>query len=284
MRQALAIIGCMLLLGVGVLLIGKPRAVRGLSMPRQNPATFTPTQWKDTFTLAAELPLTQRIAFWADLAAIDAMYVADPLGEGPGQAPDADPRSDFARVDCVTYTEQVYAMALSTAREQALDTLQRIRYTEGKIDFRWRNHYTVADWLPANRWFIRDVTDEVGGNTVTPMSKTIARGAFFAGKGLPQYADLPDEILTTNYIPRARVGEVSAKLRTGDLAILVINTPGIVAGHVGIIRVEPNGVFLQHASLTAKRVVKVPLTAYFADAPARFVGFKVARPSEPAPR
>ena len=252
-------------------------ASRGeITVPRQNPAVFTAKQWTGLFATIAELPLPQRIGLWADLAAVEAEYVADPLGEGPGNGPDPDPLSDFARVDCVTYVEQVYALALAQDYAQFPDTLRRLRYRDGRIDFRWRNHYLVSDWLPANAWFIRDVTAEVGATQ--PMTKTISRGKFFAGKGLTQYAGLPDEEQTTRHIPRDQVEQALPNLRTGDLVIFVIDTPGIIAGHTGIIRHPSKIPHVQHASLNAKRVVTVPLTQYLKDAPKRFVGIKIARP------
>ena len=181
-------------------------------------------------------------------------------------------------MDCVTYVEQIYALALSESYAQFPDTLRRIRYRDGKIDYRWRNHYTVSDWLPANAWCMRDVTDEVGGDTVKTMTKTISRGKFFAGKGLTQYANLPDEAASTHYISRDDAEQALAKLQTGDMLIFVIDTPGIIAGHVGLVRHIGPTVEVQHASLSEKRVITSPLARYLRNIPARFVGFKVARP------
>lgn len=251
------------------------------ALPRQNLSAFTPDQWKTAFTLANQLPIGQRVAFWADFAAVDTTYVLDPLGEGAGQQPDAGPLFDFTQVDCVTYSEQIFALALSSEYSAFTQTLPCIRYRDGRVDYRWRNHYLVSDWLPANAWFIHDVTDEVGTATLKTMTKTIARGQFFADKGLPQYAEIPDEQATASYIPRDRIGEVLPKLQSGDLVIFVIDTPGIIAGHTGLIRVTRNNVLLQHASATAKTVVTLPLREYLRTAPARFLGFKIARPSQP---
>jgi len=258
-------------------------AQAAVSLPRQNLSRFTTAQWNAAFELIAGLPLPQRIACWADLAAVDSVYAADPLGEGPDNPPDTDPLCDFTHVDCVTYLEQVCALAFSPNYAAFPDTLRQIRYRDGQVDYRRRNHYFVSDWLPANARLVRDITDEVGAGHLRAMTKTIARGKFFAGKGLPQYADLPDEEATTNYIPRGDVKAVAGKLQTGDLIIFVIDTPGIIAGHTGLIRMRNGVPCLQHASLTAKAVVTVPLAEYLRAAPARFLGFKIARPYEAAP-
>lgn len=270
----------MLLIGMLGAFGGNP-AQAGVVLTRQNPASFTTEQWYGTFAIANQLPLASRIALWADLVAVDSQYSGDPLGEGPGNLPDPDPLCDFTRVDCVTYVEQVYALALSTSRAQFNDTLRRIRYRDGQVEYRWRNHYTVSDWLPANAWFIRDLTAEIGVKHTQSMTKTIARRTFFTDKGLPQYADIPDEIATTSYIPREQIDTIAGKVKTGDLAVFVISSPGIIAGHVGLIRVTNGVAYLQHASLTEKRVVTRPLAEYVQALPARFLGLKLARPTEP---
>ncbi|MHB9026234.1 MAG: N-acetylmuramoyl-L-alanine amidase-like domain-containing protein [Armatimonadota bacterium] len=274
----------LLLLPLATFFLGMELPARAaVAMPRQNPMAFTPPQWDATFTIAAQLPLGERIGLWADLLAVDSVYKADPLGEGPGAVPDPDPLVDLTNVDCVTYVEQVYALAVSPNRQAFDSLLQRIRYRDARIDFRWRNHYTVADWLPANAWFLRDVTADVGAGHLHDMTKIISRTAFFAGKGLARYADIPDEILTTQYIPRGEAAAVASKLRTGDMIILLVSTPGIEAGHVGLLRHKAREAQIQHASLSAKRVVTSALLPYLNGLPERFVGFKIARPSLGAP-
>ena len=249
-----------------------------MNLSHVNPSCYTVRQWASAFSSVSAFPLRKRIAAWADLTAVDAEYVLGPLGEGPGAVPDTKPLSDFQHVDCQTYIEQVYALALSHSRQEFDETLRHIRYKESIIDFRWRNHYTVTDWLPANAWCIRDVTDEVGSGFTRPMTKTISHAKFFADHGLPQYHDLPDIEQTTEYVPRTQVKDVMGRLKTGDLVIFVVSTPGIISGHVGMIRCQGTTVSVQHASQTAKKVIISPLEHYVDNMPARFVGCKFARP------
>lgn len=256
-------------------------AFAGGGAPQQNPSAFTPKHWDGLFATVNTAPLAQRLAVWADLAAVDAVYAADPLGEGEGATPDPDPLSDFAHVDCVTYVEQVLALALAKDAAGFPDVLRRIRYKDGQIDYRARNHYFVSDWLPANAWFIRDVTAEVGAGVTQTMTKTISRKTFFAGKGIA--CDLPDEQASTPYIPREQVGKVLGKLKEGDIVVFVVTTPGIIAGHVGLLRKKDGVLCVQHASLSEKRVITSPLERYVNNIPERFVGIKVARPFELVP-
>ncbi|HEX2948111.1 MAG TPA: N-acetylmuramoyl-L-alanine amidase-like domain-containing protein [Armatimonadota bacterium] len=278
--RSLVLIVSLVLFGLSIVLGISSPIKAAVDMSRQNASKFTAEQWSGAFQIANALPFSQRVAFWSDLTSVDSTYVLDPLGEGPAAAPDNGPLYDFAHVDCVTFVEQVYALALSNNYRAFQDTLQHIRYRNGQIDYRWRNHYLVSDWLPANAWFIHDITDDVGGQIVKPMTKTITRGKFFADKGLQQYANLPDETATVSYIPRDQVASVLTKIHTGDMLIFVINSPGIIAGHTGLAIVRGTTVYVRHASQTAKTVVTVPLADYMRTMPDRFVGFKVARPSQ----
>lgn len=254
-------------------------AVAGVNLPKQNLCNYTPAQWNNAFALVTELPLSQRIALWADLASVDASYVADPLGEGSGHLPDTDPLNDFKHVDCVTYVEQVYALSLATSYSSFTSILQHIRYRDSVINYRWRNHYTVSDWLPANAWFLQDITDTLSPGDICTMTKTISHATFFKQKYLTQYAEIPDEETSTNYIPRGSLAKVVSKLHTGDMVIFVIDTPGIIAGHVGLLRMKNGKVYLQHASATTKAVITVPLLDYMRDAPRRFLGCKFIHPA-----
>ncbi len=164
----------------------------------ENPAAFTAAQWAAAFATANPLPLPRRIALWSDLIAVDATYVFGPLGEGPGSRLTLARCTIFGMWIVLPIWSKSIALALSRSYAQFPAILQHIRYKDGQIDYRWRNHYTVADWLPANAWFLHDVTEHVGAGLTCPMTKTISRSAFFARKGLTQYRNIPDEQCTTS--------------------------------------------------------------------------------------
>ena len=277
MSYSLPVFGVILFSMFLTLLTFPHPAETAVTMPQGNISRASQAQWTNLFTLADALAPADRVAYWADLTAVGAVYAADPLGEGPGTTPDDGPLLDYARVDCVTYVEQVLALTLSSNTEEAMTTLQCLRYKDGVIDFRWRNHYFVSDWLPNNNPWLEDITGVVGGDACRTMTKTISRKRFFADKGLPQYADIHDEIMTTSYLPRERVADTLPALRQGDLVVFVISTPGIIAGHVGLLRAHPDGLALQHAGSKAGAVVTQPLLAYLKAAPTSFLGCKFAR-------
>src|SRR2546430_371168 len=92
------------------------------------------------------------------------------LGEGPYELYDPDPMYCLEKSDCVTFVEHTYAMALSRDWPSFFRTLQRLRYKEGKIGMRTRNHESVADWDPNNAWLFEEITSRLGdGRAAVPM-------------------------------------------------------------------------------------------------------------------
>jgi hypothetical protein len=206
-------------------------------------------------------------------------YGRDPLGEGAGAQPDPDPLINRACVDCQTYVEQVLAEALAARPSEVLPLLTRIRYRDGVIGFGTRNHYMVTDWLPHNRWLIRDVTEEVGRGATRGMEKVIDRAAFFQARGAPELGvGIAPEVSRTTYIPREGLPSALPRIPSGAVLIWVQDRPGIIAAHCGFAFQRPGGeVRFRHASERRGRVVDEPLLAYLQRAPARIIGVKVCQ-------
>ncbi len=174
------------------------------------------------------------------------------LGEGPNGKYDRDPLIDFSRADCVTFIEQMLALALSTNYEQTFATLQRIRYHDGVIGFTTRNHYTHADWVPNNSWLLEEVTEQLGSEFCADMTKTIDRPAFFRKLGVAE-AELQSvrapQTMTIKYIPTANLPMIKSKLQGGEIVSIIQKIPGIFSAHTGFIfRDEFGNVLFRHAS------------------------------------
>lgn len=174
------------------------------------------------------------------------------LGEGPTAKYDRDPLIDFSRADCVTFIEQMLALALSSNYEQMFANLQRIRYKNGEIGFTTRNHYTHADWIPSNAWLLHDATAEIGGALCADMTKVIDRPAFFRKLGVPEeeLRNVPGpQTMTIKYVPTENLPKIKDRLQSGDIASIVQKMPGIFSAHTGfIMRDEYGNVLLRHAS------------------------------------
>jgi hypothetical protein len=65
--------------------------------------------------------------------------------------------------DCVTYVESILALALASRPEDFPDNLRCIRYRDGNVDWRARNHY-MTTWIRNNvrSGFVRNLTQGVG--------------------------------------------------------------------------------------------------------------------------
>ncbi|MDZ7363185.1 MAG: DUF1460 domain-containing protein [candidate division KSB1 bacterium] len=190
-----------------------------------------------------------------------------PLGEGPQAKYDRGPLIDLTRVDCLTFCEQILAMTLADHYEEMFQRLQRLRYREGVIDIRARNHFMMADWLPNNAWLFEDVTAAIGGELCVDMRKTIDRVAVLRKRGVPEkeLASIPPpQTLVIKYIPEADLPAIKTKLQAGDLAVVIQSRPGIFAAHLGFLLRDGDGrIFFRNAS--ARRGVKKVVDEDFDD-------------------
>lgn len=199
------------------------------------------------------------------------------LGEFPYELHDPDPLYCLSASDCVTFVEQTYAMALAEDWPSFFRTLQRIRYRNGYIGIRTRNHFTEADWNVNNRWLFEDVTDSVGGRQTRPYTLQIDRRAFFQRFGVD--SDLQIEEFSDLYVPRDALSGALSELRDADIIEFVRGpSDAPYVGHMGLIARDPDGrITLIHS--TKPRVREESLEYYFARRP-ELLGFKVLRPRE----
>jgi hypothetical protein len=211
-------------------------------------------------TSTAESEFLQRLLIYS-ARALGTPYRWFPLGEGAKGKYDRDPLIDFTRVDCLTFCEQTLAMTLSQNSGEMFQILQRLRYRDGDIDIRNRNHFAMADWLPNNSWLVEDVTSAIGGELTTSMTKTIDRIAALRKKGVPEkeLSNIPpQQTITVQYIPEANLPETKAKLQGGEIGCVVQSRPGIIVAHLGFVLRDGSGrVFYRNASARpgVKRVV-----------------------------
>ena len=209
-------------------------------------------------------------------------YADGPLGEGPEGRYDKDPLIDFSRVDCVTFVEQSIALASASSYQEAFDTLQAIRYRGGVRDFEHRNHFLIADWIPANS-FCRNVTASLGVETETVI-RTISRRGFFervGAKGLGE--NIPDEKVTLAYVRATSAAAAEARLPSPALVVLIGRVDWLFALHCGIfIRDEGGQGLLVHASSKEGRVVETGFAEYLASSD-RYLGFTAYTVNDPSP-
>lgn len=172
------------------------------------------------------------------------------LGEAPFETIDPQPIYNLQKSDCVVFVEHTLAMAMTRDFPSFIRMLQRIRYHDGQIGVRTRNHYTEADWNVNNRWLLREITDEVAGPNVKQFKQTVDRKGFFKERYKID-VDVPKQSIVESYVPFEHIDAAKAKLRTGDVVNFVKGTSDTSAWvhHVGFVAVMPDGaVHLIHST------------------------------------
>lgn len=176
-------------------------------------------------------------------------YLNNPLGGGPDEQEAMTIR--FDGFDCVTYVETALALALSGEAGQFADALRGMRYREGRVDWRSRNHY-MLDWIKQNqrRGVVKDITG--GAGTVTKRRR------------LSLIKELPAKTVTFRVFPKRSLAPIRRVARTGDIALFASTRRNLDVFHMGFIIRRGDDLWLRHASRTAGRVVEQPLAEFLA--------------------
>ena len=225
-------------------------------------------------------------------------YGFSPLGEGEGHAPDPDPLFRLDQLDCLTFAEEVMALALSRDVRSAKGLLERIRYRADRPagpDFHWRNHIMESDWVPSNekQGFVRDITDAVAGPRAEDASMDIS-DEHWTGKVAEMLA-LPPERQAHGHFPlrvlpvRHALGALS-RAPSGTLLLLVREPKPRLptrVSHVALLFREKGKSYVRHASSDAKKVVDEPLARFVARGLKKhswpLVGYALFEVREPSP-
>ena len=194
----------------------------------------------------------------ADDALIGAQYLGvkyqiDPLGEE--RAPDTDPLIRTDAFDCTTFVETSLASG-------DVDALTRIRYKNGVVDFKNRNHFIESDWIPNNSDIVKNASAQYGKTAVRHV--VIDRAAWLRRVHNIDADDAPVAV-DLEYIPYQNITTIN---NTVPLVVLFIvgndkksDTLGtdLAVVHMGFLL--PGGT-LRHASSVAGRVVDVDFYEY----------------------
>ncbi|MFT6795203.1 MAG: hypothetical protein ACJART_000335 [Maribacter sp.] len=197
-------------------------------------------------------------------------------------------------LDCTTFIENVLAFSLMLKNEEVdfsdfTETLESIRYMDGKLDgYGSRLHY-FTDWIRSNqkKGLLQDITGEVGG-------VEIEKDINFMGTHRGLYPFLKDDanfdkIRATEkelaqetfcYLPQDKIEVNEHLIQTGDIIALATSINGLDVTHTGIATREKDGrIHLLHASTWAMEVevTKKPLADYLKGVK-KNIGILVARP------
>lgn len=174
------------------------------------------------------------------------------LGEAPFETHDPQPLYSLGKSDCVVFTEHTLAMALSREWAGFFRLLQRVRYRDGALGVATRNHFTEADWNPANRWLAEDITRAIAGDRARQWEARIDRARFLRTRYKLE-AKIPVEQLRDTYLPYEHAALADPHVREGDIVQLVrgVVKPGAPEtetfggnawiGHLGLVARGPAG-------------------------------------------
>lgn len=184
---------------------------------------------------------------------LGAKYATNPLGEE--KAPDTDPLIRTDAFDCTTFVETSLA-------DGDVDKLTKIRYKDGKIDFKNRNHFIETDWIKNNANIVENISDTYGKTSTKTV--TIDKKSWFK-KIYKTDTDFKKQTAKIQYLP---ISEVS-KIKTDKPLIVLFlaensqfrNRFGsdFTVTHMGFLL--PNGM-LRHASRKQGKVVDTDFDKY----------------------
>jgi hypothetical protein len=189
---------------------------------------------------ADALPTIFRRIGFISRALIGTPYRSHTLIGGPRKAEQLVVRDDA--FDCVTYCESVLAAAMVRQPDEFEATLRRIRYRDGYVAWRERNHY-FSEWSQCN------VANRTCRQIALPGAKTI-------DKTLTLMPELGARRMSLSAIPRASLLAHKDLLLTGDIIGFLSQRPGLDYFHIGFVVVADNGeLWLRHAAKSRHRVL-----------------------------
>lgn len=210
---------------------------------------------------SAERELCQRLDRISECL-LGRSYGEGSLGGGPDLPEEF--RIYLNAFDCVTFIETVLALSLAQTTYEFVDTLRRIRYEDGEIDWFHRNHYMV-DWARNNErcGFINNIT--FGPFTLKKTST------------LNLIAGLPAKSTTFRYFPTKSGAQVVELIESGDLILFVSTKETLDVFHTGVVVVNRGGrLLMRHATRTAGAVIEQDLGEFMSQN--EMAGFILLRP------
>ena len=194
-----------------------------------------------TVTSQSDMTITERVNFYSGLF-LGTPYNFKCVGDGPYAMLENWNLVNFKETNCMALCEHVLAMSISDSWDNFFNNLQQIRYKDGIIGMRTRNHYTMADWLPENSWIIDHVSAEIGGEYTKSVTRTISHTNFFKNKGINdlRYV-IPDREIKLDYVPKENLMDIRKNTRPGDiLSLIFADKTDIFSAHMLLI-VEKDG-------------------------------------------
>ncbi|MBD5405959.1 DUF1460 domain-containing protein, partial [bacterium] len=194
-------------------------------------------------------------------------YFRDPLGENGGI--DKDPIYRFDRFDCLTFVETVLALTFSKNSDDFEDIIKRIRYSNGEVDIKKRNHFINPDWIQNNSDFVKEATKDIADkiNSEISVSKIMLDRKTWFKKNYNIDINIEEQEAVLDYITLdtllAKEAELKKAITEPMIVNIVIYKPSfrkrygseINTSHIGFIIPSENELIFRHASFFKEKVV-----------------------------
>jgi cell wall-associated NlpC family hydrolase len=167
--------------------------------------------------------------------------------------------------DCVTYIESVMALVYADKTRNYPSILKKLRYSDGRVEWRRRNHY-MTQWLRNNAR--HGLIRRVGLRFATTHKQRVLNVV----PGLPACRQ------SFSCIPKRNFYAVQPELRTGDLIFFASTRSHLDVFHCGILVRHGETWILRHASRSRGSVVDQALTSFLREN--RMAGLMLARPRD----
>jgi len=229
------------------------------------------------------LTITERMNYFSELF-LGTPYSPNCTGDGPDALYEPWPLVNFQETNCMALCEHVLALSISDSWDNFFNNLQHIRYKDGIIGMRTRNHYTLADWLPENRWLLENASRNNGRKSAQTVTRTISHTRFFQNKGITdlRYV-LPNREITVDYLPQGKLLNLENELQMGDILVLIAaNKTDIFAAHMALIAVKNGNMLVRESSNSRMTTFETPVAEWLkskADSP-KYLGLSILRVRE----
>jgi len=216
-----------------------------------------------TETAVTNKTITERMSLFSEYF-LDTPYNIVCAGDGPYALYEPQPLLNFKETNCMVFCEHILALSISDSWDNFFNNLQQIRYKDGIIGMRTRNHYTMGDWLPENNWLLEDVSNKIAGEFTKKVTCTISHKKFFEGKGISDLRYVkPDREMTINYVPKEVLDKVENNFKNGDvLALLFANKSDIFSAHMLMVYKKGNETIIRESSNSKMSTFDTPYIAW----------------------
>jgi hypothetical protein len=168
--------------------------------------------------------------------------------------------------DCVTYIETVLALARASDVADFSECLRKIRYEQGRIEWKRRNHYMT-------RWIQNNARNGVVAQISSPAVPTLT-----TERVLNIVPGLGRQRARMKWVPKRALPRLEPHLHTADLIFLVSTRKNLDVFHAGIIVRDGKKTLMRHASRSQGGVVEQELREFLKTN--RMAGVIVVRPRE----